>query len=1438
MAAVNNNDVPTSYTTSKGTSTFVEFAPVFNNFTGMAANAVQFNWTDTNNPSGTRYRVLTSTVDNPSTFPTGAVVTSSYTYNLYLSSTNLKANTTYYFQAAAINNNDVPTSWTTSKGTSTLANQPGTLISTFSNVTSSGFTASWNANLNPPSVTIYTVMVSTDANFTASASPYQISFDTAPSGPSATFTGLLSFTEYYFRVRAVNHNGIYTDYVNLGSTKTLNLPAPNLGSITNVSTYSITGNWQLVIGATGYMLAASINPDNPPSPIYASSTTLGDISATIFNPALVPNTTYYLFVRSNGPGESSTWSAYPATSTWANEPLSVVSTFSAVTASSFFVHWDNNSNPLTTTLYTVHVSTAYDFNPGATDQVSFTTAPVSGPSAQFTALNSDTYYYFRVRAVHNNGGFTDWVNLGYVKTLAVPVLPEAGDGVIFYGQAGNTMPQFREYKSADNTFSGVKNTVSGTAGSLFVIKTSPISTKQEIMAGYVKDGTLRVLCSDGANWYEEWTQSVGGNETTRRFDIAYETNTGDVMVLYSQNQGTTNELGYRTKPGNTDCGSANWSVNTNLDPAGTSGVVQWVKMASDRRPSSGTLVAIWADASSDLSAMVWTGTGWENEPNPVLESSLEVVTAAQDVDDFDVEFESLSGDIMVVWANSAGANGTNGVRYATATWTGGNPLHSWGNVVTPATFLDDATDLDLAANPASNEMVFASIGNAGSDLQIGYWSGSAWTNTANVDTACQLPLAGTKLVAAGWLTSGGTTRWVVAYNDNAATNIGWYYGTTGTPTAGADAAPDPAFGNPQKIYNIHQDPVNKDRLILSVSDLNSDLFAKRLVMDSVPNFTWTDANSGVVLEANLSSTTVGGFSFAFWPSTPTPVFTQSAYRFFDNTDTADVGTVLAGQNTVASLPSAGAFFRLRTLLHIDYAQLSVSGQDFKLQFAGKGDGTCDAPSNGTPASYTDVTGATLIAFKDNSPLDNTALTGNANDPKHGAHTTVNQTYEELNNFTNSIAAVPVGQDGQWDFALKDNGMVPGTAYCLRIVKADGSILSYYEVYPEIILTAPVLINEVYPTGPDAASDRVELYNNTTSTPSIVGWKLNYIENTIDIGGTPNTVWTGQAGDIINAKSTFTITPSMNLNGAMSYHVKLLDNSGNLVDQVQWPGPSLLSQGQSFARVTDGNPSYFEIDPTSTTNYANHITTHPVKISEVSYGNLNGQFIEIYNTSSVDTLTLAGYAIRNSAASSNGLRFKFTRKIYPQNYTVIDFSSISNDGLSYTEVFGTQGLNAAGDFLALEDSAGSTIDEVTWESGESYSRYNYKAQKISFTNHAAANAANSIGRWSAEAYDTGNHSIDFLSTNFTTIGSTNNNAGNAAANTLTYPVNTSEAQFLARKFPITMTIGQASSSGGGDNIIFQRTGGNPDTRSPHIYRLSDIGFNLDTLTSQTTVRFFI
>ena len=215
-----------------------------------------------------------------------------------------------------------------------------------------------------------------------------------------------------------------------------------------------------------------------------------------------------------------------------------------------------------------------------------------------------------------------------------------------------------------------------------------------------------------------------------------------------------------------------------------------------------------------------------------------------------------------------------------------------------------------------------------------------------------------------------------------------------------------------------------------------------------------------------------------------PIFTQSAYRLFNNTNGTDVGPSLAAPNTAATLGSSGASFRIRALVHVATASLGISGQNFKLQFVGKGTGTCAAPSGGTPAAYTDLTAATAIAYLDNAtPVDGAALTANASDPTHGADIIVNQSYEELNTFTNAQGAISSGQDGKWDFALKDNGALASATFCFRVVKSDGTALNSYTVYPEIVTAPLLLVKQVWLVGGSSPLATSHGTPTTTTVPS-------------------------------------------------------------------------------------------------------------------------------------------------------------------------------------------------------------------------------------------------------------------------------------------------------------------------------------------------------------------
>ena len=133
---------------------------------------------------------------------------------------------------------------------------------------------------------------------------------------------------------------------------------------------------------------------------------------------------------------------------------------------------------------------------------------------------------------------------------------------------------------------------------------------------------------------------------------------------------------------------------------------------------------------------------------------------------------------------------------------------------------------------------------------------------------------------------------------------------------------------------------------------------------------------------------------------PASTFEQRAYGWFSNADSSIPGSILAAQDTTSTLSVAGAKFRLRLLILIGSSNLAIDGENFKLQFAGKGGGTCPSPS----FAYADVATSTAIAFFQNSHASTTdaaPLGPHVEDPTDGGATIINQDYKEYRDFTNS-----------------------------------------------------------------------------------------------------------------------------------------------------------------------------------------------------------------------------------------------------------------------------------------------------------------------------------------------------------------------------------------------------------------------------------------------------
>lgn len=503
-----------------------------------------------------------------------------------------------------------------------------------------------------------------------------------------------------------------------------------------------------------------------------------------------------------------------------------------------------------------------------------------------------------------------------------------GDGLLLYGASSNTNPQVRSYTSPD-TFGAAGGTVNGTQALSTLVRTSP--TKYEAIAGYVNSsGTLQIMCYDGTGWSNEWSVSVGGTGTTRPFDIAYENNSGKVVVLYGNNGAS---LGYRTKANSSGCGAANWTSASTFTPARTSGTVQWVKMVADKRSGSNLIAATWADNASDLSAQIWSGSAWGNEPSSALATSLEFVTAAQDTDNFDLEYESSSGDLMVVWGIAGTTGTTNLIKYAAC--TGGTSGCTWGAATSVTTVADSATEIDIASNPVNDQISLVAVDKGGGanscDMSGGLWGGSSWQGLSNVDSTVECPTAGQRTVSTFFLNNGATSRWVLVYDDASGAGIQWktYSGITVTAQTAFGTTPS---GDIRNRFASVVNPFDGSEATVTLTDGSSGLYAKRLKMDASGSFTWTNADGNASL-GTVSQAAVGDFSYDYWRYIPNPTYDQTAYRWYDNANSVTPGSALANENTAHTLTSIASPIRLRTQLTLSTDPVFASSQAFKLQYA-------------------------------------------------------------------------------------------------------------------------------------------------------------------------------------------------------------------------------------------------------------------------------------------------------------------------------------------------------------------------------------------------------------------------------------------------------------------------------------------------------------------------
>jgi hypothetical protein len=333
--------------------------------------------------------------------------------------------------------------------------------------------------------------------------------------------------------------------------------------------------------------------------------------------------------------------------------------------------------------------------------------------------------------------------------------------------------------------------------------------------------------------------------------------------------------------------------------------------------------------------------------------------------------------------------------------------------------------------------------------------------------------------------------------------------------------------------------------------------------------------------ATTSSPTVPSSSVSAGSSgqTPTssPVY-KAAATAAGSDISIDVGSPLnsVASNTPTTAPSSTTPFRLRMTLHVG-TDPALAGEyfGFRLQY-GEKVSTCSS------ASYANVSTTSSIAYANPSPgVDGLAVAANANDPAHGSDQLVPQQYNEAND-TSVSSDILAGQDGVWDFALKNNQAPGGVTYCFRLVDGSGAALSSYTYYPELQITASVYAQANYrwfdnansstPGAPLVAQDTaatgvdtstvVRLRQRVAVDTSALGlarqtFKQQYAEKV----GTCDVAFSGETyADIVNGFSALNVA-----------HLPASGSSdGDIGGDIPWTNPGNITANDSQYATVSGN----------------------------------------------------------------------------------------------------------------------------------------------------------------------------------------------------------------------------------------------------------------------------
>ena len=253
ITAINRNNILTGPIDFSPVATLT-YEPINPSVDSVYKTSITFSWSNGFNPPGSA--LYLAEISSANFY---SCISSSRTYNTYVSFNGLISNASYYMRVSALNYSNIPSQYLIIPATITYVNVPSTVQDPFSDIKLDGFKVYWSSNTNS-SNTFYKLEVSTSSDFVL------IKSSLSTSNNYADFNSLDYNQNYHIRVKAIGQRNESSDWVYIGSTGTLSNAQANISVDQDnkiVLPYSY-GNIELIIekGSLGGGTKIMLEPQN------------------------------------------------------------------------------------------------------------------------------------------------------------------------------------------------------------------------------------------------------------------------------------------------------------------------------------------------------------------------------------------------------------------------------------------------------------------------------------------------------------------------------------------------------------------------------------------------------------------------------------------------------------------------------------------------------------------------------------------------------------------------------------------------------------------------------------------------------------------------------------------------------------------------------------------------------------------------------------------------------------------------------------------------------------------------------------------------------------------------------------------------------------------------------------------------------------------------